>query len=197
MLKRLGRWSAATSAVLTIAVLLLLTVPTLALAATTPAWPTAGELQVPAGGSSPSLLGVSCTSAHNCQAVGGYFVAGVGHALLATETNGSWTPTSPISPPSSAGSGVSLDLDAITCLSAENCVAVGSYSIPSADSYVFAVTETDGTWGSVNTITLPDNAAAQALPELASVACTSPGNCVAVGSYDNSDSTSDPPTATP
>ena len=85
-------------------------------------------------------------------------------------------------------------LGAISCLSSGNCTAAGYGVDPAGNDVPVAVTETNGTWGTASEPSLPANAA----PEqgsglvLTGVACTSPGNCVAVGSYTDSNSNSEP-----
>ena len=72
--------------------------------------------------------------------------------------------------------------NSISCASAGNCVAVGSYDT-NTGTVALLETETNGTWASV-TPPMPTNADV-ATPDsyLYQVSCSSPGNCAAVGYY--------------
>jgi hypothetical protein len=74
-------------------------------------------------------------------------------------------------------------LNSVTCTSAGNCVAVGYYVHAAADQrqQAMVVSETNGAWGAASELELPAPALGG---ELNSVACTSAGNCVAVGDYE-------------
>jgi hypothetical protein len=144
----------------------------------------------PAG---PHLSGVSCTSPGNCVAVGYYSSATSYEAMAATETGGTWAQATEVTPPSNAGSTPLAQLFGVSCTSPGNCTAVGFYADnsppPTTAWQVMAVTETAGTWGQATEVTAPSNAASNFLaflPVLNGVSCTSPGNCVAVGSYNDS-----------
>lgn len=75
-------------------------------------------------------------------------------------------------------------LQSISCVSAGDCNAVGLYPISSGASEGLLLTETAGSWATGVEAVLPANAAATNQgADLASVSCTSVGNCSAVGSY--------------
>jgi cytochrome c551/c552/ferredoxin len=121
------------------------------------------------------LASVACPSAGNCVAVGDYTVNardGFSHeeAMAATETKGAWN----------AGVEIGASLEDVTCTSAGNCVGVGGKEV---------VAETRGVWGAARKLRLPAGALVTSREErhasLSSVACTSAGNCVAVGSYED------------
>ena len=79
-------------------------------AAAVPMWPAASEVALPANATTASgqqnnavIAGVSCTSAGNCAAGGHYRdMSGSFHALVASETNGSWGRTSELALPANA-----------------------------------------------------------------------------------------------
>jgi cytochrome c551/c552 len=149
-------------------------------------FPSALELGLPANAAPPAeqnvsfprseqhsaLVSVACPSARSCVAVGDYTVndrAGVGHqqAMAVTESKGVWN--------SAVEIGVSLN--AVTCTGVGDCVGVGGRDV---------VTEKRGRWGAARKIHLPTNALTRATKQnarLDSVACSSAGNCVAAGSY--------------
>jgi hypothetical protein len=151
--------------------------------------------EVPAPSNAPSnpyatLEGVSCTSAGNCVGVGSYGDSSSGprHAMVATETGGTWGEATNVTLPSNAASASLEQLSGVSCTSAGNCVAVGDYFDRSTGIQAMAVTETGGTWAQATEVTLPSNAlSSPSSPAgLSGVSCTSAGNCVGVGRYQDS-----------
>jgi hypothetical protein len=159
-------------------------------------WAPAVEPVPPVAGGDTWLQSVSCTSAGDCTAVGGWYAGYGGGALLMTETDGSWAPGVEADLPSGAAtSGQSAELYSISCASAGNCSAVGLYDI----QYVVTgrdleeerakgllLTETAGSWAQGVEASLPANAAgpdALDYASLSQVDCASAGNCSAVGHY--------------
>jgi Big-like domain-containing protein len=71
----------------------------------------------------------------------------------------------------------------MSCASPGNCSAGGSYSNTTGFTYVFVVSEVNGTWGTAEEI--PGTAALDQEGDAAvtSMSCTSPGNCSAGGRY--------------
>lgn len=75
------------------------------------------------------LFGAYCTSARNCWAVGDYGMVGIQRELLnqVLHWNGRrWSKTSLFNP-DGAGIGASNSLEGVTCTTAANCWAVGTY----------------------------------------------------------------------
>jgi hypothetical protein len=138
-----------------------------------------------AGAQDAGLDDVACTSVGNCVAVGYYTNHGGDYApMVATETGGVWGKASALTlPPDATSDGA---VDGVACTSVGNCVAVGSYKAVSGVQALVA-SEADGVWGPASTLTLPTGATAPGSQQtvLNGVACTSVGNCVAVGSYDD------------
>jgi hypothetical protein len=136
-----------------------------------------------------SLAGVACTGAGDCVGVGGDDVV--------AETRGIWGTARKLRLPANAlvtsHRERHASLSAVACTSVGNCVAVGSYEDRSRSVLAMVATEAGGTWGMAHAIGLPANALATAKQHaaLGSVACTSAGNCVAVGHYDDSNGSSD------
>ena len=82
-------------------------------------------------------------------------------------------------------------LNSVTCTAKGYCVAVGRY-LSSSQSRALIDTEVHGVWLRTQTIKMPVNAYHGANGTLFSVSCSSPGNCVAVGQYQNRKSTGNP-----
>jgi hypothetical protein len=134
---------------------------------------------------SVSLSSVSCVSAGNCVAVGSYQdSSGYSQGLLVSESSGSWTAAkAPL--PANAGTNPSASLRWVSCVSAGNCVAVGSYRDSSGYSQGLLVSESSGSWTAAGA-TPPNNAGTNPSVTLNSVSCASAGNCVAIGAYRDS-----------
>src|SRR5207248_905451 len=84
-----------------------------------------------------------------------------------------------------AGSNPDVGLS-VSCASAGNCTAVGSYNDNSGFAQGVLLTETVGTWAGGVEAVLPANAGSNPDVGLASVSCASAGNCGAVGRYSDS-----------
>ena len=157
----------------------------------------------PSRGPLPSLDSVSCASAGNCFAVGGYTGADrTLHPLLVAEHGGTWgAGTEPQLPPNAATTydpnqpGVGDTLSLVSCPSAGNCTAVGIYSNKSAgeSDYPWVVTEKGGSWKPGSAAKLPAGASARGdltvgdspFFGFTGLSCPSAGNCTAVGGYED------------
>ena len=125
----------------------------------------------PAGATASGLLGVSCTSATACTAVGNYTASDGTQVTLAERWDGtSWSiQTMP-------GLTGDSDLGGVSCTSATACVAAGSSSGGSA-----TLAEVwDGTSWSVQATPNPGTS-----PTFSGVSCTLATACTAVGGYTN------------
>jgi D-alanine-D-alanine ligase-like ATP-grasp enzyme len=124
---------------------------------------------------------VSCSSAGNCGVAGGYADrSGNEQAFVASQVNGKWGKA--IQAPGTArlnpdGFGA---IGSVSCSSARNCSAVGSFGDSSGYASVlnlaFAVSQVNGKWGKAIQV--------RGLNDFTSVSCSSPGNCSAAGTYD-------------
>ena len=137
------------------------------------------------------LLGVSCTFDGICNAVGFYEdqANGVDHALI-VNVNGSSTSATEGPQPADAASGANIhaELNSISCVSGEDCSAVGFYSNNSntGNNVALIDSSTGGSWA--NTVApLPQNAGTggNAFSYLTTVDCTSRGPCESVGDFED------------
>jgi hypothetical protein len=172
-----------------VAVLCLLVVrPAVASAAV--GWGAGTEASLPTGAASNPqaiLNSVSCSAAGSCSAVGFYFGQdGDRQGLLSTESGGLWTPGTEVTPPGDADANPLVDVDAVSCASAGNCTAVGTYTDSSGHAQGLLLTESGGVWSAGTRAALPSGAASNPAAALDAVSCASPGNCTAVGSYRDS-----------
>ena len=128
---------------------------------------------------------VSCASAGNC-AAGGHYVDGSGHwqGFAASEVNGSWHKAIELPGTATLNPGTGAWITSVSCASAGNCSADGSYF--TSYSHAFVASEVNGTWHAAiqvpGTATLNQGKDAYAT----SVSCGSAGNCSADGTYTDS-----------
>jgi hypothetical protein len=128
-----------------------------------------------------ALNGVRCTSPGNCLAVGTYGTT----ATMFNETL-HWTGTawSQVAAPSPGGAseGAFSQLNSVTCSSATNCWAVGSYGAPET-SFDQALHWNGTTWSQVPTPE-PGGTSSGDNQELIGISCHTATNCWTVGDYE-------------
>lgn len=115
---------------------------------------------------------LSCSSAGECAAGGSYTDgAGKSQASVVSETGGVWGTA--IEVPGTAALNVHgiAQVTSISCATAGNCAAGGSYFDSDYRPHAFLVSEKGGVWGTA--IGVPG--------VVSSISCPSPGNCVAAG----------------
>jgi hypothetical protein len=144
------------------------------------------------------ITSVSCAAGGYCAAVGYYqTVAEKWAPYVATGKNGRWSKIALFNL-SALKQGVqpSPQSGLVSCPSAGNCVAVGTYQNRDNGTTLFYVNEKNGTWGKAEPI---DGVAFGWLDPPFRLACSSAGNCVIGGEYtvfDESESTMQPFVAT-
>jgi type II secretory pathway pseudopilin PulG len=152
-------------------------------------------------GNSASINSVSCASDGTCTAVGIYTDdTGTQIGFSVQESDGTWS--SPVTiasafevPAPSSYTDAGVYPDTLSCSSAGNCSAGGyydtglhsnGYGSGSNDQQGFVVSEVDGTWGTPVEVGA-GFAADASFNEIASISCSSSGNCSAVGYYHDND----------
>jgi hypothetical protein len=138
--------------------------------------------------------GVACTSAGNCVVGGTDRKLGTLQPIVASEHDGTWARATAISVPAALGTDTS-GIDSLSCPSAGNCAAGGSYELVNVMTGVvsqeaFVVNESGGIWGQVQEV--PGTAELNVPGGLAvvlAVSCGAAGVCVAGGGYDSNRST--------
>ncbi len=130
----------------------------------------------PAGAAYSDLIGVSCTSAAACTAVGQHADSNGFPVTLAEDWDGtSWTIQSTPNP--IGATNPQNALEGVSCTSGTACAAVGSYE----NSALVPVTLAESWDGTSWTIQPTPNVTGSARQGLASVSCTSTTACTAVG----------------
>jgi RimJ/RimL family protein N-acetyltransferase len=113
-------------------------------------WRTAKEVPGTATlnqGGNAGVDSVSCPSAGNCSAGGGYTdSSGAAQALIVSETNGTWRTAKEVPGIATLNQGGDADVESVSCSSAGNCSAGGYYTDGSQKRQAFIVSETNGTW---------------------------------------------------
>src|ERR1700683_3496470 len=125
------------------------------------------------------FLGVSCTSATACTAVGAYVNSSDLQLSLAEAWNGtSWSIETTPNPSGAQAS----TLEGVSCTSSTKCIAVGGSEDSSGDTTTL-VEKRKGTSWSIETTPNPSGSEDTLLK---SVACTSTSFCTTVGGYEDS-----------
>jgi len=127
-----------------------------------------------------TLSGLACTSASSCVAVGSYFKSHTSQTLVESWSGsaGKWNVISSPDP------GTDNQLNAVSCTSSTNCIAVGEYN-NGTNVQTLAMLWNGAAWSTVASPNQPgdDNT-------LDGVSCTGPSSCTAVGEYGPSDGNS-------
>jgi hypothetical protein len=135
------------------------------------------------------LYSAACPTADSCITVGQYTVhGGSAEPFIETLSGGKWTPaTVPL--PGDAATARPGGLFGISCVAADECLAVGQYEDRSAQARSLVETRSGSTWTATAPPLPGDAAAAQKWNKqlsntgLEAVACQALGACTANGSY--------------
>jgi len=151
-------------------------------------WHTAVEVPGTAAlntGGGADMYAVSCASAGNCSAVGSYFTS-YSHAFVVSEVNGTWHTAIQVPGTATLNQGRIAYAISVSCASAGNCSAGGTYTDSSRNMQAFVVSEVNGTWHTATQVpgTATLNQGGNAFVQ--SVSCASAGNCSAGGGYTDS-----------
>jgi hypothetical protein len=130
---------------------------------------------------------VSCGSVGNCSA-GGFYTDSSVHpqAFVADETNGSWHTARVVPGTAALNQRGRAQLISVSCPSASNCSAGGTYNDGSGHQQVFVADETNGTWHTAIQVPGSGGLNQRGYARLNSVSCPSAGNCSAGGYYTDS-----------
>jgi hypothetical protein len=127
---------------------------------------------------------VSCGSAGNCSA-GGFYTNGPGpghnEAFVVNERNGTWGTAKEVPGTAALNFGIA-QVNSVSCKSAGNCSAGGSYSNKLGNAQPFVVSEVRGTWRTAQKVA-GAIISARGDGQVRSVSCASAGNCSAGGFY--------------
>jgi hypothetical protein len=135
-------------------------------------------------GGEGSVDSVSCGSAGNC-AAGGDYRDGSGHeqAFVVRETNGTWGRAIEVPGSGTLNFGGDANTDSVSCPSAGNCAAAGSYTDGAGRAQVFVARQTNGTWKRAIQVPGSGTLPAGRFGSEALVSCARAGNCAAGLTY--------------
>ena len=146
---------------------------------------------VPGSGRDAVLFSVSCASAGDCSA-GGFYTGKSedAQAFVVSQVNGVWHKA--VEVPGTAalnrGTAFGAAVNSVSCASAGDCSAGGSYTDKSGNQQAFVVSQVKGTWGKAEEV--PGTAALNKNSNpndpgaaITSVSCASAGDCSAGGLY--------------
>jgi hypothetical protein len=146
------------------------------------AQPVPGLAALDHGGSGSYLRAVSCVPSGYCVLGGSYSTPTSGQAFVISEDNGRWGQAEEVPGTATLNKGGGAQLNAVSCPSAGNCTAGGTYTDTGQNAQAFVVSEHDGTWQ--DTRQVPGTSSGpffEAGPGIGSISCPSVGNCSASG----------------
>lgn len=160
-------------------------------AATGGGWGTAIEVPGTAAlntGQSAGMSSMSCPSSGNCTAGGWYTGSSGKQAFVVGATGGVWGSAIEVPGTAALNAGGLAQVDSVSCASAGNCAAGGTYSDSPGRSQAFLANEVGGVWGSAIEVpgTAALNAGGQADADSVSCAPGAAGACSAGGHYADS-----------
>jgi hypothetical protein len=143
-------------------------------------------------GSEAGVTSVSCASAGNCSAGGGYEDGSADQQVfVVAQAKHTWGKAEKVLGLTALNKGGIASLDSLSCASAGNCSAGGYYTDGSGHPQAFVVSEVKGTWGKAEEV--PGFAALNkggGSAGVTSVSCPKAGHCSAGGVYSDTSSTS-------
>jgi hypothetical protein len=130
---------------------------------------------------------VSCAAAGNCSAGGYYYDSfGASQAFVASQVNGTWGSAIELPGTATLNAGGNAQVNSVSCPSAGNCTAGGTYASSSGKTQAFVVREVNGTWRAATEVRGTAALNAGGAAAIDSVSCASAANCTAGGMYTNS-----------
>ena len=135
-------------------------------------------------GKAASTNSLSCPSPGNCTA-GGTYVDGSGddQVFIATETKGIWGSAQDVPGLPALDKGGYASLESVSCASAGNCSADGTYSDSPGHYQAFVISETKGRWGDAKEVPGLATLNQGGYATIAPLSCPSARNCSTGGRY--------------
>jgi hypothetical protein len=149
-------------------------------------WKAAAEVRGTTPTTNAGVESVSCASAGNCGA-GGYYTGTSGNqqAFVMAQTADRWGRAKEVPGTPVLNKGGGAEIASLSCASAGNCSAVGTYADGIHEPQAFVVSEVNGTWHNAENV--PGLASLNRPPgdqdAAQSVSCSSSGHCSAGGYY--------------
>jgi hypothetical protein len=134
-----------------------------------------------------AIVSMSCRSAGGCSAGGQYTDSSQRvQVFVVSQSNGLWGPAKEVPGTAILNQGGSAEIRSVSCGSAGDCSAGGSYVDSSQRRQAFVVSQSNGIWGPAKEVpgTAILNQGGDA--EIVSVSCAAAGHCSAGGAYTDS-----------
>ena len=150
-------------------------------------WGTA--VQVPGSaalnkGGFAELNSVSCPTAGNCSAGGGYAdTETTTQPFVVTEMNGTWGKAIEVPGSATLNTGKDMLVMDVSCVSPGTCSAAGDFHTSNHSEGVWAASQKGGRWGSAGTIPGLSGLATGGQAEVNGLSCATSGSCGLVGDY--------------
>jgi len=144
----------------------------------------AGITLSPSGGGTVQPSSVSCAEAGECSVVGDYEAAPSApyHAFITSEVHGTWRAATAVPGLLALDHGRNAELGSVSCTSPGDCSAGGGYAASTSIRQAFVVDEINGIW--LTAVTVPGiTGLNHGGAAITGISCVSPGNCSAVGEY--------------
>jgi hypothetical protein len=135
-----------------------------------------------------NVAAISCPTPGNCTA-GGEFATSLTRstAFLVNEVRGSWKDEVPVPGVAALATQGNATVGSVSCPTAGNCAAVGTYNSGLTRRGAFVVSEVDGRWGRARDIPGTQALSKGDVVQAGDISCPSVGNCAAGGSYSAND----------
>ena len=137
------------------------------------------------GGKSAKVNSVSCASAGNCLIGGSYYdAAGRLLPFVVSQVRGSWRRATEVPGMTAFNAGRTAQVRWVSCATAGNCVAGGSYrDAAGRTTEAFVASQIGGAWHAP--MELPGSGALNVggTAMVTSISCPAPGNCAVAGTY--------------
>jgi hypothetical protein len=127
-----------------------------------------------------TVTAVSCASPGNCAAVGSY-TGRAGHlqAFVVTQQRGLWSPAGRVA--GALNDGGDAQANTVSCPSAGDCAAGGSFTSAATGQQAFVVSERHGVWSAAQQVAAALDISGDTSVD--AISCPSAGNCAAGGEY--------------
>jgi hypothetical protein len=127
---------------------------------------------------------MSCPSVGNCSAGGQLSTSlSTSTAFIANEVHGTWGRELPVPGVGALAKDGNAIVNSVSCPSAGNCTAVGTYDVSSVRQGVFVVDEVHGQWRTATELPGTKALTHGYVAQSGSVSCPAVGNCTTGGSY--------------
>ena len=129
---------------------------------------------------------VSCPSTGNCSAAGYFEDVDDGYgSYVVSQVDGVWGDALPIPGLAALNVEGNTEVAGLSCTSAGNCSAGGYYEDASFANQGFVVSQVDGVWGTAIPVPGLEALNTDGDAEVMALSCSAPGECVAVGDFDD------------